>query len=133
MTTWILAVFALWIAQSLLGSGIRYLTAPELGPSLKDALGGRDHPPKMPVLGERAARAFQNLSEALPVFLGLALLLEIHGAPEGLGHTGALVFLVARLLYVPAYLTAIPGVRTLIWAGGHVGLALMAFAAWQVA
>lgn len=133
MTPWILLALALWFAQSLLAPSLRYLSSPALGPALRTALGPRDTQPKMPVMGERSARAFANLSEAMPVFLALALLLEVQGAGGGSATTGALVFLVARVLYVPAYLSGVPGVRSTAWAVGHLGLAMMALAAWTAA
>jgi uncharacterized MAPEG superfamily protein len=47
-------------------------------------------------------------------------------APEApLATTGATVFLVARVLYVPAYLAGVMGLRTLIWVASLVGLVLM--------
>jgi len=66
------------------------------------------------------------MQEALPVFLALALLNLIAGTGEAhLALTGATLFLVARVLYVPAYLAGVAGLRTLIWAAGIVGLVLM--------
>jgi len=35
------------------------------------------------------------------------------------------VFFVARLLYVPAYLSGVVGIRTLIWIASVVGLVMM--------
>jgi uncharacterized MAPEG superfamily protein len=65
------------------------------------------------------------MQEALPVFLALALLNLFVGTAAQLAVTGATVFLVARLLYVPAYLAGVAGLRTLIWAASIVGLVLM--------
>jgi uncharacterized MAPEG superfamily protein len=64
------------------------------------------------------------MQEALPVFLALALLNVFLGT-GALATTGATVFLIARVLYVPAYLAGITGVRTLIWAASVVGLVMM--------
>ena len=64
------------------------------------------------------------MQEALPVFLTLALLNLILGTGD-MATTGATVFLVARVLYVPAYLAGIVGVRTLIWIASVVGLVMM--------
>jgi uncharacterized MAPEG superfamily protein len=77
------------------------------------------------VTGGRAVRALANMQEALPVFLALALMNMILGTAAAMALTGAWVFFVARLLYVPAYLAGIPVLRTLIWAGAWVGLAMM--------
>jgi uncharacterized MAPEG superfamily protein len=77
------------------------------------------------VTGGRAARALANMQEALPVFLALALLNLIAGTSAAMAITGAWIFLIARVVYVPLYLAGIPGLRTLAWAGGWVGLILM--------
>ena len=65
------------------------------------------------------------MHEALPVFLALALLNLIVGTAGPLAVNGAIVFLVARILYLPAYLSGIVAVRTLLWTVGWVGLVMM--------
>jgi uncharacterized MAPEG superfamily protein len=40
--------------------------------------------------------------------------------------TGAWVFLIARVLYVPIYMSGVSVVRTLTWAAGLAGLLMMA-------
>ena len=123
MVSWILAVLGLFVLQTLLPPSIRYLSAKEgLGARLGLALGPRDVQPPMPPLGARAQRALANLGEAMPVFLTLALLHLHFGLVVGRGPA---VFFVARVLYVPAYLTGVPGVRSAVWVGSWVGLAMM--------
>ncbi len=125
MTPWILAVLALWVAQVFLAAGFKTVLAPDPQAAVHDHLRGKDRAPEPSIIGGRAARAQQNLAEALPVFLGLALLLEARGNPPVLAGQGAAVFLVARVLYVPAYLSGIVGLRSLVWAAAGVGLAMM--------
>jgi uncharacterized MAPEG superfamily protein len=79
----------------------------------------------MPVLGARADRALANLQEALPVFLTLALLHVFRGTTEGLAVDGAWIFVALRAIYVPAYLSGIPVIRSLIWMASWVGLVMM--------
>ena len=128
MVSWILAVLGLFVLQTLLPASIRYLgSAAGLGERLKVALGPRDQQPPMPALGGRAERALANLQEAMPVFLTLALLQVIHPHQEAQAIQGAQLFFGARLLYVPAYLSGIAGVRSLVWMvswGGLVWLGL---------
>ncbi len=123
MVLLILLVLALFVFQTLLPASFRYMGR-EAGRPLSVALGPRDDPPPQGRMGGRAARALANMQEALPVFLTLALL-NLYLGTGDLALTGATVFLVARVLYVPAYLAGIPGLRTLIWAAGVVGLVLM--------
>jgi uncharacterized MAPEG superfamily protein len=122
----VLLVLALFVIQTMLPN--RFLEpAPAGAPgSLAESpLGPRDHPRPFTVMGARAARALANMQEALPVFLALALLNLILGTAAAMAITGAWVFFIARLLYVPAYLSGIPVLRTLIWVGGWVGLVML--------
>lgn len=121
----ILLVLALFVVQTLLPASFRFLAGGDVGARLATALGPRDNPPAQSVHGARAERALANMQEALPVFLALALMNMIVGTSAELAILGATVFLVARILYVPAYLLGIPGLRTLIWLGGWVGLIMM--------
>lgn len=127
MTPWILAVCALWFAQVFFASSFKTVLADDREAALRDHMRGKDAAPELSQMGGRAARAQHNMAESLPVFFALALLLELKGAP-GLGVTGALVFLVGRVLYVPAYLMAVPGLRSVLWMGATVGLGIMAWA-----
>ena len=123
MVLLILLVLALFVLQTLLPNRFRERRASG-GSMLAEALGPRDDQPPLTRTGGRAERALANMQEALPVFLTLALLNLILGTGD-LAVTGATVFLVARVLYVPAYLAGITGLRTLIWAASVVGLVLM--------
>ena len=125
MIPWILAVLALWVVQTFLAASFNTVFAPEPSAATLDHMKGKDHKPEPTKLGGRAERARNNMLEALPVFLAIALLLQIQGDASTLAQAGAAVFLGARILYIPAYLVAIMGVRTLVWAGGWVGLGLM--------
>ena len=129
MTLWILLVLALWSVQVFLPSTLFHMTAdPESRRSfLQQHLRGRDEMPKDPPLVARAKRAQANMAESMPVFLGLALIHLVQGEVPNLADIGALVFVVSRALYVPAYLVALPGLRSAVWSGGFVGLILMAW------
>jgi uncharacterized MAPEG superfamily protein len=121
----ILLVLALFVLQTLLPARFRYLSGAGVGDKVAVALGPRDEPPPQSRLGGRAERALANMHEALPVFITLALLNLITHTAGAMAVNGAWVFLVARVLYVPAYLSGITGVRTLMWVVGWVGLVMM--------
>ena len=126
MKTVILCVLALYVLQTLLPPALRYLLAgPGTHARLRVALGPRDEPPPQTVMGGRAERALNNLPEAMPVFLTLALLHLIEGTSDRPVILGAQLFLAARVLYVPAYLSGVPGLRSAIWLASWVGLGLM--------
>jgi len=122
----VLLVLALFVLQTMLPNRFREpAPAGAAGKLSESPLGPRDHSPPLTVVGGRAERALANMHEALPVFLALALMNMIVGTAATMALTGGWVFLVARVLYVPAYLSGVPVVRTLIWVGGWVGLVMM--------
>jgi len=121
----VLLVLALFVIQTLLPGRFREPVAPGQPGKLAENIGNRDHMRPLTVVGQRAARALANMHEALPVFLALALMNMIAGSAAAMATTGALVFLVARLIYVPLYLSGVMGLRTLAWAVSWVGLILM--------
>lgn len=125
MITIVLLVLALFVLQTLIPAGVRYSSQPSLGASLRDALGSRDNPPPVSAVGERATRALHNLLEAMPVFITLALLNLIRAPQSASAWQGAMIFLLARIVYVPAYLSGIPGVRSMAWMVSWVGLIFM--------
>ena len=121
----VLLVLALFVVQTLLPNRFREPARPGDPGDLAVILGPRDHVRPYTVVGGRASRALANMQEALPVFLALALMNMILGTAAGLAITGGWIFLVARVLYVPAYFAGIPVLRTLIWMCGWVGLVMM--------
>lgn len=122
----VLLVLALFVLQTLLPNRFREPAPAGSSGKLSDSpLGPRDNPRPLTVVGGRAERALANMREALPIFLALALMNMITGTAAAMALTGGWIFLVARLLYVPAYLSGVPVIRTLIWVGGWVGLVMM--------
>ena len=125
MVLLILLVLALFVVQTLLPGRFREPAPDGRKDKLIENLGNRDHQRPLTMLGGRASRALANMHEALPVFLALALLNMIVGTAAGMAVTGALVFLVARVVYVAIYMAGVPVLRTLVWGAGWVGLVLM--------
>ena len=121
----VLLVLALFVMQTLLPGRFREPAADGVKGKLTENLGNRDHMRPLTVVGERASRALANMHEALPVFLALALMNMIVGTAAGTAITGATIFLIARVLYVGIYVAGVAVVRTLVWAVGWVGLAMM--------
>lgn len=122
----VLLVLALFVLQTVLPNRFRQPAPADAARTLSASpLGPRDLQPPLTVVGGRAERALANLQEALPVFLALALMNMIVGTAAATALTGGWVFLVARVLYVPAYLSGVPVLRTLIWVVSWVGLVMM--------
>ncbi|MFC6746309.1 MAPEG family protein [Methylobacterium persicinum] len=74
----------------------------------------------------RAARALENYKETWPALIALALALAVTGRTGGVGAVGAVVWLAARILYIPLYLAGIRVWRTLVYVVSMAGLTMMA-------
>ncbi len=120
LTTITLLVLALYVLQLFLQETSRYRF------DLKAIMGNRDDPPAPSRLAARLDRAQENMREALSLYLGLALLAFTAAPDPQAAQPGALLFLVARVAYVPAYASGIPVLRSALWLGGMAGLLLMA-------
>jgi len=73
----------------------------------------------------RAHRALANFQETYPAFIALALALAVVGGSDGAGASGAGIWLVARIVYLPLYLFGVPWLRSLAYGASLVGLAMM--------
>lgn len=122
MTIWILWILLLFFLQWLLAPLAQWLFS-KRGPQITAALGPRDEAPPIPVWGGRLERAFRNMMEARFLFIPLALLAEMQPAAHELAARGAALFLVA--IYVPAYVSGVPGLRSIARGIGHAGLLMM--------
>jgi uncharacterized MAPEG superfamily protein len=89
-------------------------------------MGARDAemPPLSPIAG-RLARAQANFFETFPLFAAAAIIVSIAHLNGRWTAIGAMVWLGARILYLPLYAAGIPVVRTLAWATSIVGLVLV--------
>ena len=95
------------------------------------AIGPRDEPGKpFGKIAGRLERAYKNFLETF-VFFAVAVLvangLDKHTAMSVLG---AQIYIWARLIYVPAYVIAIPMTRTLVWTASLIGILLVMSAIW---
>ncbi len=73
---------------------------------------------------DRANRSLKNLFETLPIFIGLMLLSIINNVDNSLL---AIMWLLARIIYVPVYIVGINYLRTGIWAISLICLIIMSF------
>src|ERR1700720_3178618 len=87
----------------------------------------RAHPGR---IGGRLERAFENFLETFPFFAASVLLVHALDKSTHTSVLGAQIYIWARVLYVPAYVIAIPFVRTLIWAASLVGILMVLAALW---
>lgn len=95
------------------------------------AAGARDEGwPALGTFGGRLERAYKNFIETFPFFLGAVLLAHALGKSTHTSVLGAEIYLWARVLYVPAYVIAIPFTRTLVWIVSFVGILMVLAAIW---
>ncbi len=89
-------------------------------------MGARDEalPPPEPIVG-RLARAQANFFETFPVFAAAVLVVYAAGLHDRSTQIGALVWLAARIVYLPVYALGIPKIRTLIFLVSIVGIAMV--------
>jgi uncharacterized MAPEG superfamily protein len=120
LTTIVLLVLVLYVVQLFLQETSRFRF------NLKAIVGNRDVQPEPSVISARLDRAKNNLLEALPIFISLAVLALARSGNQEAEARGALVFLVARVLYVPAYASGIPWLRSIVWLVSMFGLFMMA-------
>ena len=77
------------------------------------------------VLVERLYRAQANFFETFPLFAAAVLLVAVTQNYTVYSQLGAIVYLVARVIYFPLYALGIPVVRSLVWITSIIGLLLV--------
>ena len=82
----------------------------------------RDSEANTSIYIDRANRSLNNLFETLPIFIGLILLSIINDVDNSLL---AMIWLLARIIYVPVYIVGINYLRTGIWAISLICLIIM--------
>ncbi len=89
-------------------------------------MGARDEalPPPEPLVG-RLARAQANFFETFPIAAAAILIVTIAGLTSRWTAIGALLWLVARVVYLPLYALGVPVVRTLAFLASVVGIGLV--------
>lgn len=101
------------------------------GRGLPWAAGPRDEPgAPLGKMGGRLERAYRNFLETFVFFAAAVLLAHALGKSTHNSVLGAQIYVWARLLYIPAYVFAIPFLRTLIWIAGLVGILMVMSAIW---
>ena len=81
-------------------------------------------PPPERLVG-RLARAQANYFETFPIVAAAILIVYATGLHDRWTATGALVWLAARIVYLPVYALGIPKVRTLIFLISVVGIVMV--------
>ena len=98
----------------------------QVGPAT--AMGTRDTPVTLTGTAGRAQRALNNHFEGLILFT-VAVVVTAHAGSTGFTAACAWAYLLARILYIPAYLFGWVPWRSYIWACGLLATTLMLLAA----
>jgi uncharacterized MAPEG superfamily protein len=89
-------------------------------------VGARDEelPPLNPVAG-RLVRAQANFLETFPIAIVALMGVVIAGRTSELTATGAGIWLIGRVIYLPLYWLGVPVVRTFVHMASSIGLILV--------
>jgi uncharacterized MAPEG superfamily protein len=87
--------------------------------------GPRDEKRELTGVPARLQRAFANHVEGLVLFTAAVATVTLGEASSPVTRTAAVVYLAARVLYVPAYAAGAPYLRSLIWAVGFFATVMM--------
>ncbi len=115
-------VAALFLAMFQIGLQ-SILTLAQAGP--KWVAGSRDTPFEVTGVSGRLVRAHRNLLEIFPQFAAALFVVHAAGVNGEWAVIGAWTFIISRLLYVPAYAVGPPGLRSVFWQGGQIGIILI--------
>lgn len=88
--------------------------------------GARDTPQSAPgLLAGRAGRALENFKETFPAFAAASLAAVVLDRTGGWSALGSLVWISARLVYLPLYLAGVPYLRGLVWLASLAGILMV--------
>ena len=122
----ILGLYGVYVCLVLLAQASGAATQFDMG----YLLSSRDEKRSLSGMIARLGRALNNSIIALALFAPAILILQTKSAFDPYTLMAAQVFLVARIIYVPAYVFNLVGLRTLLWLVGFattVVLYLMAY------
>lgn len=88
-------------------------------------LGNRDEQKTMSGVGGRLQRAMANYNEGLLLFGVAVVVVTLSQSSNATTEMCAGIFLLARLLYIPAYASGVFLIRTAVWAVGFFATLVM--------
>lgn len=88
-------------------------------------VGARDDDRRPTGVAGRLERALRNFNETFPLFVAIILMVHVTGCAGEWSRIGALVYIGGRALYLPAYASGLPWVRTICWKIATLGLVLV--------
>jgi uncharacterized MAPEG superfamily protein len=83
------------------------------------------HGPPISETAQRIERAFRNFLETFAFFAAAVLLLHATGRGNAQSALGAQIYFWARVAYMPAYVVAVPFLRTVVWGASLAGIVMV--------
>jgi uncharacterized MAPEG superfamily protein len=99
--------------------------------SMAWGLGPRDEPWPLTGVAGRMQRAFANFAETFPLFAAAVIAADLTHRLGSQTLVGASLYLVGRVLFVPAYALGLAPWRTVAWAISVVGIVMVTVALFQ--
>ena len=84
-----------------------------------------DTKPPLSPFTDRLFRAQSNFFETFPLFASAVLIVMVSQSASVYSYWGALIYLIARVIYFPLYAFGVPVIRTLVWLISMIGLLLV--------
>ena len=89
-------------------------------------MGPRDgNPAQLSPFTGRLLRAQSNFFETFPLFATSVLMVVLTDSLSTYSYWGAILYLVARVIYLPLYAFGIPVIRSIIWLVSITGLLMV--------
>jgi uncharacterized MAPEG superfamily protein len=92
-------------------------------------VGPRDVPMPSEGAAARMERAYRNFMETFPMFAAALLAVAVQNKSGGLSHVGAILYVVARIVYIPLYAFGVKYLRSIVWAIATLGIVFLVIAA----
>lgn len=83
--------------------------------------------PTLSPFTNRLFRAQANFFETFPLFATVILITAVTQLYSMFSYWGAIIYLVARVIYFPLYAFGIPYIRTVVWLISLIGILLVLF------
>lgn len=127
MTTELTVLALAGVLQAIQFAAFSIAANMQIGPKI--AMGPRDNAPSLTGTAGRLQRALNNHFEGLILFTLAVVVVTMGGQASGVTATCAWIYLIARLIYVPAYVLGWTPGRSIIWMVGFTATLAMILAA----
>ena len=108
---------------------LAYISAQVMTKRLQEGVGNydpnNDRDIELGLRPARAERALRNFLETYPIFIALVAAAQLSGSGDWLTQWGAVLYLVARVIYLPLYIFGIGPMRSLVWTLAFIGLVMI--------